>query len=118
MRPPSPVCCTSILIFCAKDSASSCELACARIVAKNLNVAAGLAVKLDATELVFDAHRLSCAERHRLLKIPRHLLLCGICGRHGLYGEEKHRGEQARNRCRTQLTSAEIGAGAIPCCLD
>src|SRR5712692_2575873 len=33
-RTPSPVCCTSIWIFWAKDSASSCELACARIVAE------------------------------------------------------------------------------------
>src|ERR1700730_1347939 len=36
MRTPSAVCCTSIWIFCANDSASSRELACARMDAEIL----------------------------------------------------------------------------------
>ncbi len=55
----------------------------------NLDVAAGLAVELDASELVLDMHGLACTELHRLLKIPRHLILRGSCGVHGPRGEKQ-----------------------------
>jgi len=45
---------------------------------RNLDVAAGLTVEPDATELVIDAHGLASTERYRLLKILRHLFLRGF----------------------------------------
>jgi len=76
MRTPSRSAATSILIFCAKDSASSRELALRADSGRNLDVAAGLTVEPDAAELVIDAHGLAGAERHRLLKILRTLVAC------------------------------------------
>ena len=74
---------------------------------RNLDVAAGLTVEPDATELVIDAHGLAGAECHRLLKILRHLFLRGTCGGYGLGREEQHLGEQSRNCCQTQRLSPE-----------
>src|SRR6266567_875555 len=70
--------------FCFLMRAGLSEYGCG-----NLDVAAGLAVELDASELVLDAHRLACTELHRLLKIPRHLILRGSCGVHGPRGEKQ-----------------------------
>ena len=83
----------------------------------NLDLAAGLTVETDATELVLDAHGLACAECHRLVKIPRNLFLAGICGADGLRREKQHRGEQSRNRCQTQRRSPENGQLANHYCL-
>ena len=76
---------------------------------RNLDLAAGLTVESDATELVLDAHGLTRPERHRLLKISRHLVLRGICGGHGLGREKQHRREQSRKRGKPQRLSSENG---------
>src|SRR5256885_3377214 len=61
----------------------------------NLDLAAGLTVEPDVTELVLDAHGLARPERHRLLKISRHLFLRGICAGHGHGPGKQHPPEKA-----------------------
>src|SRR5207244_13333011 len=76
---------------------------------RNLDLAAGLTVESDATELVLDAHGLTRPERHRLLKISRHLVLRGICGGHGLGRGKQHRRQQSRKRGSPQPLTWENG---------